>query len=82
MLRLARDGATAVVVDLTEVRMASSMGIGMLVEAYKAAQISRIRLAFAGLRPQVRTVLAHTKLDTVFEIHARLEDATRVLGGA
>ncbi len=66
--RLAREHGTPVVIDLIGVRLTTSMGVGMLVEAYKAARRAGIRILFTGIQPQVRTVLAHTKLDTVFEI--------------
>ena len=68
-----------IVVDLSGVTAVQSMGIGMLVEGYKAAQRASLRMVFVGARPQVSTVLVHTKLDTIFEILPTVDDATVVL---
>lgn len=69
----------AIVVDLGGVTSVQSMGIGMLVEGFKVAQGAGRRIVFVGARPQVRTVLIHTKLDTVLQVLPTVEDAYEAL---
>lgn len=68
-----------IIVDLSGVTSVQSMGIGMLVEGFKAARAGGRRIVFTGPRSQVRSVLEHTKLDTVLEIFPTLEDAVAAL---
>ena len=78
-VRRAALSAKPIVVDLGEVTTVQSMGIGMLVEGFKVAQGAGRRIVFVGARPQVRAVLVHTKLDTVFEILPTVADAFALL---
>ncbi|MCA9755239.1 MAG: STAS domain-containing protein [Candidatus Eisenbacteria bacterium] len=67
------------VVDLSAIASVQSMGIGMLVEGFKAAKESGRRMVFVGARPQVRAVLNHTKLDTIFELIDSIDEAFDLL---
>lgn len=69
------EGSRSVVLELGAVRMTNSIGLGMLVEAYKAARAGGANFALANVQPQVRTVLTYTKLDTILQICDSLEDA-------
>ncbi len=68
-------GVLSLIVNMGGVPMTNSMGLGMLVEAFKAANAGGARFALANVQPQVRTVLEYTKLDTILQICDSLEDA-------
>lgn len=68
-----------IVIDLGGIRSVQSIGIGMLVEAFKSAQAAGRKIVFAGVRPLVATVLSHTKLDTILEIYPTVESARSAL---
>ena len=72
-------GVRALIVEMGGVRLTNSIGLGMLVEAYKAADAGGARFILASVQPQVRTVLAYTKLDTIFRICDSREDAVAAL---
>ncbi len=59
---------TRFVVDFSEVRDVSSAGLARLVSLKKQANITRRRLVFRHLRPDVLDVFRITRLDQVFEI--------------
>lgn len=76
------EGNTPVVVlNLTQVEFIDSSGLGAIVAAMKMMAPDR-QLILAGLTPTVERVFKLTRMDTVFSIYARLEDAMRAMKGA
>ena len=74
-LHAACDGAGArVVLDLSNVGFLDSSGLGALVAVRQLLGAGRV-LELAALTPPVARVLRLTRMDTVFTIHARAEDA-------
>ena len=70
-----------VVLDLTQVKYVPSMALGTLVMLMRHLQKNKQRFLLVGLQPEVRTVLAITRLDKLFEIHPNLEAALAHLAG-
>ena len=62
------------VVDLSAVEYIDSSGIANLVEALQAAQQDGIDFGLVAVTGQVTRVLQLARLDTVFRIHANLDD--------
>ena len=63
------DGATAVVLDFTQMEYMNSGGIGLLVTLLVRAQRSAGRLLATGLSNHYREILALTRLEEAIEIH-------------
>lgn len=70
---------TAVILDLTAVEYIPSLGLGALVSLLRHLREKEHRLMLAGLRPDVRTTLAVTRLDKLFEIYPSFDEAVRRL---
>jgi anti-anti-sigma factor len=64
-----------VILDLTQVNYVPSMALGTLVMLMRQLKNSNQRFVLVGLQPEVRTVLAITRLDKLFEIHPTMEAA-------
>ncbi len=71
-----------VVLDLTAVNYVPSMALGTLVMLMRQLKNSNQRFVLVGLQAEVRTVLAITRLDKLFEIQANYDAALRHLRGA
>ena len=71
-----------VVLDLTQVNYVPSMALGALVMLMRHLKDSNQRFVLVGLQPDVRTVLAITRLDKLFEIQSNLEAALKQLRGS
>jgi anti-sigma B factor antagonist len=69
-----RRASAGVVVDLEAVRFIDSSGIASLVEAYQSARQKGTRFGLAAVSPTVLRVLALSRLDKVFPIHATVEE--------
>lgn len=67
--------------DLSQVAFLDSSGLGAVVAAFKQAAPERA-LELAGLTPTVEKVLKLTRMDSVFTIHARVEDVAGALANA
>lgn len=65
------------VIDLAKVTYMDSSGVATLVEALQRSKARGCRLLLAGLQPKVRSIFAISRLDTVFEIKATLDEATK-----
>jgi anti-sigma B factor antagonist len=74
MRRLTNGQASRVVLDLGAVAFLDSSGLGAVVAAMKQLGPGR-RLELAALSPAVAKVFRLTRMDTVFTIHERAEDA-------
>jgi len=71
------NGASRVILDLSEVKFIDSSGLGAIVAAMKQLGSSR-KLDLAGLSPMVDKVFRLTRMDTVFDLYASLNEATAV----
>ncbi len=71
--------ADPVVLDLSQVDFLDSSGLGAVVAVRKLIGRDR-KLDLAGLRPAVSKVMVLTRMNTVFEIHATIDDAMRFHG--
>ncbi|MBT8153474.1 STAS domain-containing protein [Epibacterium ulvae] len=69
------NGPDRVVLDLSEVKFIDSSGLGAIVAAMKQLGGAR-KLDLAGLTPVVDKVFRLTRMDTVFNLYATLEEAT------
>jgi anti-anti-sigma factor len=71
-----------VVLDLSNVTYIPSLGLGALVGLMRQLKQHGHRFVLVSLHPDVRATLALTRLDKLFEIHPRFEDAwSRLQGG-
>ncbi len=73
--QLITSGRTRMVVDLSGLGFIDSSGLGALVTALKTARSSGGEVRLCCLTPQVRSIFQLTRLDKVFTIRDRLEDA-------
>ncbi|HEY2827491.1 MAG TPA: STAS domain-containing protein [Pirellulales bacterium] len=78
----AKQPTLPVVLDLTQVNYVPSMALGTLVMLMRHLKDSNQRLVLVGLHQDVRTVLAITRLDKLFEIQSNLEAALKQLRGS
>lgn len=67
--------AERVILDMAQVKFVDSSGLGAIVAAMKG-MIPGTRLELAGLTPDVDKVFRLTRMDTVFDIHPSLGQAT------
>jgi anti-sigma B factor antagonist len=70
-------GASRVILDLSEVQFIDSSGLGAIVAAMKQLGSNR-KLDLAGLSPMVEKVFRLTRMDTIFDLYASLNEATAV----
>ncbi len=73
-------GPDHVILDLSSVAFIDSSGLGAIVAAMKQLGDHR-RLDLAGLTPMVEKVFRLTRMDTVFNLFASLEDAKAEVSG-
>lgn len=74
MRDVTRDSPPRVILDLSLVEFIDSSGLGAVVAAMKQLE-SESRLDLAGLNPAVDKVFRLTRMDTVFDLYATLDDA-------
>jgi anti-anti-sigma factor len=75
----AQHAGLPVVLDLTAVNYVPSMALGTLVMLMRQLKNSNQRFVLVGLQAEVRTVLAITRLDKLFEIQPNYDAALRHL---
>ncbi len=68
------DGPERIILDLGEVDFVDSSGLGAIVAAMKQLDAGRV-LELASLTPDVDKVFRLTRMDSVFRIHATVEQA-------
>lgn len=66
--KVVEDGRRDVVVDLSELRLVDSSGIGALVSLYKRVRGAGGRVAFTGVTAQPLVIFKLLRLDVVFEL--------------
>jgi anti-sigma B factor antagonist len=64
-----------IVVDLSELTLISSLGMGMLTGLRRSAMMRGGKLKLAALQPLVLQSFLHARLTELFEIHATLDAA-------
>ena len=69
------EGSTQMVVDLSEVHLMNSSGLGMLVAASTSLRSGGGRLMVVGANERIRSLLKMTRLDTVFPSYATRDEA-------
>ncbi|MEV7969471.1 STAS domain-containing protein [Sphaerisporangium sp. NPDC088356] len=72
--------ATTVIIDLSEVGLCDSSGLGELLHARRRCETSGIQLMLAGPPPNVRRRLATTGLTALFEVFPSVTDALHHAG--
>lgn len=70
-----KSGAKKVIIDLAGVAYLDSTGIGELVGAHSAAAAAGARIKLVRLPEKVANLLRLTRLSTVFQIHAEVDEA-------
>ncbi|WP_457798007.1 STAS domain-containing protein [Methylocystis sp. S23] len=78
ILRTLEEGGRHLIVDLADVKFIDSSGLGALLSGYKNASQRSGTLVLSGLQRRVLSMFELTRLNRVFEIYPRLQDA---LGG-
>lgn len=73
--RVLDSGATKVVLNMTDVTMIDSSGIGELVSAYAKATNRQAQLKLASLPAKISDILTITQLITVFDIYDSEDEA-------
>jgi anti-anti-sigma factor len=76
-----RQGARALVLDLRAVRFMDSAGLAALLNVLRRTTAVDGELVLAELQPQVRRLLADTRVDQHFAIAETVQDAERRLAG-
>ncbi len=77
--RLRGEGRDTFVVDLSQVWMINSAGLGELVRLTAEANAQGGRMVYAHPSPFVHGVFRNTKLNTFFEVHDNLDEALAAL---
>ena len=67
------------VLDMSAVEFIPSLSLGALVTLSKNCRDQGLRFALAALQPEVRSSLAITHLDKLFEIHDTVDDALQAV---
>lgn len=75
ILKLLETGEINLVVDLAEVRFIDSSGLGALLSGYKNATLRAGTFVLAALQPRVKSMFELTRLQRVFEIYDKVEEA-------
>jgi anti-sigma B factor antagonist len=75
LLRVIADGATVVVVDLTDTTFIDSTALGVLIRGVERLRAEGGRLAVVCVDPSMTKIFEVTGLDRVFSIHRSREEA-------
>ena len=60
-------GVQLVILDLSSVQILPSLGLGLLVQIQNKCKARQQAVKLAGVQPQIRQVLAITRLDRIFQ---------------
>lgn len=77
--KAAPDRKWRLVIDLAEVTLLASMGLGTLVTLHKEASSNGGKLAICNLRPEILELLRVTHLERVLRIHPDREAAIKAV---
>lgn len=78
---LIAQGTRRVLIDLAQVAWVNSSGLGMLIDAYTTLKESGGVLKFLNVSRRIESILAVTKLNTIFEMYAEEDAAIGSFGG-
>jgi len=78
--KLAKEGKTQLIVDLTDVKYINSCGLGSLVCGLTTVRKMGGDLRLVGVGPDVAEVLRITKLDSIFQIYGTVTEAHAGVG--
>jgi len=67
------------IIDLSEVTLIDSGGLGGLVSILKATHVSDAKLVIFGLQKPVRVMFELTRMHKLFEIHSDLDECLNIL---
>ena len=81
VMQRAEKGAKRLVVDLSQVRFLDSSGLGVLVSCLRQVTASGGDIKICGLRPEIQSLFALTRLNRVFDIFATAEEAVAAFEG-
>jgi len=70
-----RAGVIRVVIDLGEVQLMNSSGLGMLVSAAKSLKSAQGVLSVVGANPKIRSLFKMTRLDSLFAQYQTRDEA-------
>ena len=76
-----RAGARRLFVELDGVSFVDSAGLAALLNVLRRATAARASLVLVGAQPQIRDVLAQTRIDREFNFAATVEDAEDAIDG-
>jgi len=79
---LIEEGAKHLVLDLSRLSYASSLGLAALVRVHHHVAARGGRVAFADLHSGVATILRAVRLDRLFDLYPTVNEAVRSLGSA
>ena len=79
LTRLVAEGPRAVVVDMYNVDLITSDGLGALIRARKAASESGSALLLAGVRGNILDIFRTTRLDKIFPLYDSVDAAVSSL---
>jgi len=65
------------VIDLSGIIGMSSTGLGVLISSHRRLKEKNVPFVLAHLSEKVRSVLQITRLNTIFEVYANVEEAVR-----
>lgn len=71
------DGKKNIIIDLKETGFVNSSGLGMLVGGYTTVKNGGGYLKLANLTEKIESLLVITKLNTVFENYATVDEAVK-----
>jgi anti-sigma B factor antagonist len=74
LLHLIEQGVTNIVVQLEKVHFIDSSGLGALLAGHKNAAAKSGKLVLANVRKQVLSMFELTRLNSIFEIYADLDE--------
>ncbi len=76
----AQQPSQPVVLDMSQVDFVPSLALGALVSLMRRLKQDGHRFLLVGVHPEVRTILAITRLDKLFEIYPTCAEALNHLG--
>lgn len=79
VLRLLDSGVKKLILDLSAVRNVNSSGLGSLITLFSRTRSAGGDFLLASVPANVRNLLHITRLDTVFTVYDRVEDALKAL---
>jgi anti-sigma B factor antagonist len=72
-------GNDKVLIDMSEITWVNSTGLGILITSHLAARAKGGSLKLVGVSKRIESILAVTRLSTVFEIYSTEEEARKSL---